>query len=327
MSTVAATRPARPLPVGGRVAVVALLALAGVAGFLLIGAHGNLEFALRFRSRTLAALVLVGWATGVSSLVFHTVTGNRILTPSILGFDSLYALIQTALVMALGASASAVAPRWAVFATSALAMAALAVGLFAWLFVAGRRSVGLVLLVGIVLATGLRSATTLLQRIMDPNAFLVLQGNLFASFNGVPTELLVVGAVVIGACTVALFALRRQLDVLSLGRDMATALGIRYRRLVLLAVALCALMVATATAMVGPITFLGLLVANLAWLVAGTSRHGVVMPIAGTLGVLVLVGGQAVLQHVLGMATVLSVVIELVGGIVFIVLLLKGNLR
>ena len=42
-------------------------------------------------------MLLVGYAIAVSTVLFQTITDNRILTPSIMGFDSLYRLIQTSL--------------------------------------------------------------------------------------------------------------------------------------------------------------------------------------------------------------------------------------
>ena len=77
------------------------------------------------------------------------------------------------------------------------------------------------------------------------------------------------------------------------------------------------------TALVGPITFLGLIVAAIAYQISGTGRHSIVMPMAGLLGVGVLLGGQTVLEQLLGQATVLSVVIEFVGGIAFIWLVIR----
>lgn len=83
-------------------------------------------------------------------------------------------------------------------------------------------------------------------------------------------------------------------------------------------------MVCVSTALVGPITFLGLIVAAVAYEIAGNGRHAYTMPMAGLLGVIVLVAGQTVLENLLGWNTVLSVVIEFVGGIAFIMLVIRS---
>lgn len=308
---------------GLRLAVLGGLALAAILAFLLIDTAGNWDFALAFRGRKVAAMVLVGWATAVSTVVFQTVTNNRILTPSIMGFDAAYAFIQTALVFVLGVTAAGTLGPYGMFGINLALMVAFAAALFGWLFRRGR-SLYLMVLVGIVLGTLLRGLSSLLTRVMDPTSFLVVQGNLFASFNAVHPELLGIAALIIAAASAWLWTRRRALDVLLLGRDAAIGLGINHRREVLGVLGVATVLVATSTALVGPITFLGLIVANLAYLMAGTHRHAIVLPFAALLGVVALVGGQAILEHVFGLSTVLSVIIEFVGGIAFIAIVLRG---
>jgi iron complex transport system permease protein len=88
-----------------------------------------------------------------------------------------------------------------------------------------------------------------------------------------------------------------------------------------------AVLVSVATALVGPVPFFGLLVANLAHVLVRDHRHRVVLPAAVLLGALCLVGGQVVLERVLGLNSSISVVVELAGGIAFLVLLLRGAAR
>ncbi|GAB3704944.1 iron chelate uptake ABC transporter family permease subunit [Mariniluteicoccus flavus] len=319
-STARATRPARP---GVRLAVLGFLALASIAAFYLIGANGNLDFVLAFRTRKVVALVLVAVAVAVSTVLFHTVTTNHILTPSIMGFDALYALLQTSLVFVWGASGLAKLSPPVAFVVNTVAMMTLATFLFSWLFGRMGRSIHVLVLVGLVLGTLLRSGSALLQRIMDPNAFLVLQSKLFASFNAVDQRLLAIGGVMVIATVAWVWTRRRELDVVALGSDLATTLGVNHRRAVLLALLATSLLVSVSTSLVGPITFFGLLVANLAYAVLGTHRHAYTLPGAALAAIICLVGGQAILEHVLDMGTVLSVIIELIGGLVLIVLLVR----
>ena len=82
-----------------------------------------------------------------------------------------------------------------------------------------------------------------------------------------------------------------------------------------------------ATALVGPVTFFGLLVASLAYQITGSSKHCYVLPVAVLLAIVTLVGGQVVLERVFAFDTALSIVIEFVGGIAFIVLVLRRAAR
>ena len=100
--------PVSPDPLRHRpVRVISLLAtvvvLAAVA-FMTIGAKGNWDFVLPFRGLKLATLVLVAYAIAISTMLFQTATANRILTPSLMGLDSLYQLIQTSLIFMIGSA-------------------------------------------------------------------------------------------------------------------------------------------------------------------------------------------------------------------------------
>lgn len=213
------------------------------------------------------------------------------------------------------------------FGLSAVLMVISSTALFLWLFGGGpRRSLYLMVLVGIIFGTLLRSLATLLQRIMEPNSFLTLQSRLFASFTNADPALLPIAAVLVVAVSLVIWLRSDELDVLALGRELATMLGgVNYRRTVLIGLVGMAVLVSVSTALVGPITFFGLIVANLAYQLAGTHRHRYVLPVAALLSIITLVGAQAVLEHLFGMGTVLSVIIEFVGGIVFIVLLLRNG--
>lgn len=317
------TETRRRLSPGARLWVaLAVCALAAVA-FLTINAAGNLEFVLPFRGRKLAAMMLVGWATGVATVAFQTVTNNRLLTPSILGLDALYVFLQSGLVFLLGVSFVSTIGPYALFGIIVALMLAAAMALTGLLFGKTGRSVYLVVLAGLVLGAILRSFSSLIARVLDPTSYLVLQGNLFASFNAVDPGLIGVGAVIVAAGNWWLWRQRHALDVLTLGREAAVSLGVPYQRIVRNVLLVATLLVAVSTALVGPITFLGLIVAAVAYQVAGTGKHAYTMPMAGLLGVGVIVAGQAILEQVFGLSTVLSVIIEFAGGIAFIWLVIR----
>jgi iron complex transport system permease protein len=317
------TAPERATRRRRRLIGLAVLAAAAVAAFLTVDVTGSWDYALLQRSRRLAAMAVVAVAVAVSTVLFQTVTNNRILTPSIMGFDALFVLIQTAGVFFLGAATvSGTDPRLR-FALEVLALVAFGAGLYRLLFGRTERDVYVLVLLGIVLGTMFTSLTLLVSRLIDPNEFLTLQDMLFASFNSVDRRLLVLSAGLVAAVCLGVWRLLPHLDVVALGRDTAVNLGVEHRRVVNLALLAVAVLVAVATALVGPITFLGLLVANLARQVLGTHRHAWVLPGATLLAVLALVGGQLVLEQVFGFNSSLSIVINFVGGIVFIALLIR----
>ncbi|WP_245272369.1 iron chelate uptake ABC transporter family permease subunit [Xanthobacter sp. 126] len=294
-----------------------------MASFMIVGARGNWGFVLTLRGGKLAGLVLVGIAVAVSTVLFQTLTENRILTPAVMGFDALYVTLQTLAVFSLGGgAATALDPRLRFFAEAAL-LTATALALFRWLF-DGRRGLHLVVLSGLVFGVLCRGLANLLQRILDPNEFSVLQSMMFTRFNMVDTTLLPVAALIILAACVVVARLVPVLDVLALGRDAALSLGVDHGRTVMLLIVLVALLVSVSTALVGPVMFFGLLVSNLAYIALGTDRHRYTLPAAALIAIACLAGGQTVLERMLGYDAALSVVIEFGGGIVFILLLLRG---
>ncbi|MBB5960650.1 iron complex transport system permease protein [Saccharothrix tamanrassetensis] len=310
--------------------VLALLALAAVAtvvAFCLIALRGNWEYALTIRARKVAAMVVVGCAVAVSSVLFQTVTNNRVLTPGIMGFDSLFVLVQTLVVYFFGALALSSADPRLMFAGQVVAMVVFAGALYRWLFDRRSRDLYVLVLAGVVCGTLFSSLSSLAARLINPNDFVVLQDTLFANFNSVDRNLLAVSAALVAVVSLWMVRLFPRLDVLALGREHALNLGVDHRSVVNQVLVAVAVLVSVATALVGPITFLGLLVANLARQFAGVSRHRVVVPASALLAVVALVGGQLVLERVFALDTALSVIINFVGGIYFIALLIREAKR
>ncbi|MTB87233.1 iron chelate uptake ABC transporter family permease subunit [Aeromicrobium senzhongii] len=327
MPTETATRVSPGLNPWTRVAIAGAIALTVIAGFLFADTHGYADFVVPLRVRRLVALVLVGWAIALSTVLFQTVTGNRILTPALMGFDALYVLVQTVVVFAFSASLLNATDTRLQFVLETLLMLGFALTLFRWLFSSGRYELHVLILVGMVFATLFRSIAAFLQRLIDPSEFQVLQNLMFASFTTVDEDLVWVTAAVVAVATVLVVRRLRVYDVLALGAGPATSLGVDHRRETTRVLALVAVLVSGSTALVGPITFFGLLVAHLAYQLAGTHRHAVVLPMAGLSAVICLVGGQFVLERLLEVTTTLSVVIELVGGLTFIALLIRRARR
>jgi iron complex transport system permease protein len=304
-----------------------LLTIICIVCFMTLGAKGSWSFILPFRGRKLLALILVAYSVAVSTVLFQTVTNNRILTPAIMGFDSLFVLIQTAVVFFLGVGAlTSINPQMQ-FGLNVLVMLVFSGLLFRWLFLGEERSLHLLVLVGIVFGLLFRSLSQFMGRLLDPNAYNVLQDTLFASFSTVDTSLLLVSSLIVAGVTVLVLRLMRSYDVLALGRSHAINLGVDYKRTVLVILMLISVLVAVSTALVGPITFFGLLVASLAHSLIGDSRHKFVLPAAVLLGIVFLVGGQTVLERIFAFDTALSIIIEFLGGIVFIMLVLRRVAR
>lgn len=293
--------------------------------FMTIDAGGQWDYILPRRGKKLIAILLTGTAIAFSTVVFQTITNNRILTPSIIGLDSLYMLLQTVIVFLIGGTALTMMSKNLRFVMAVGLMVLFAMLLYRMLFRKEGRNIYHLLLIGIIFGTFFSSVTSFLQKLIDPNEFLVIQDKMFASFNNVHSDLLLISLA--GVLLVALYFARfaKYLDVLALGRDHAVSLGVSYEYVVKRMLAVVAILISISTALVGPITFLGLLVANVAYQFMNTYRHKTLILGASLIGFIALVGGQLIVERVFNFSTSLSVIINFAGGVYFIYLLLKEN--
>lgn len=301
----------------------ALLLLVLCVLFMTVGVNGQWDFVLPLRAGKLAALLLAAYAVGVSTLLFQTVTNNPILTPSVLGFDTLYIFLQTVLVALLGSTTFIQFHPIAKFGMELVLMLAASLLLFSLLLKQGGEDLARLILIGVIFGILFRSLTGLLQRMIDPEEFVVVQANMFATFNTVNPTMLAIGAVVIAVSVWAIWRQRFRLDVYLLGRNQVINLGINYRRNTLWILAWVAVLVAASTAMVGPVGFFGLLVCALTNFLSASAHHRVRIPLVFLVSACVLVGGQFLFEQLLGMKAVLGVVIEFAGGLMFLYLVLR----
>ena len=309
--------------------VMAALVLMAAAAYLMINV--NLEnsrmfaYAMKIRIPKLAAMGVTAVAIGGASLVFQSIIGNTIVTPCLLGMNSLYTLIHTAVVFFAGSGSILAVNTNLSFAVDLVLMGAGATVIYSYLFKKTNHNILYVLLIGTVLTSLFTSIQTTLTRVMDPNEYDSLLTTLVASFQHINSEIILFSIVILG---VVVFALRKELallNVITLGKEQAINLGVDYDRCIrklLLGVALC---IAVATAMVGPVSFLGLIIANLARQLLRTYRHSQL--IAGTIcfGMVVLIGGQLIVEQVFSYGIPVSVFITSGGGCYFLYLLLTNR--
>ncbi|MWN04992.1 iron chelate uptake ABC transporter family permease subunit [Gilliamella sp. Pas-s95] len=300
-----------------------IIALICITCFMTIGLKGNIGYILMHRTWIMLTMILVAFSAATSTLLFQTVTNNRILTPSIMGFESLFVLIQTIVIFFIDTQGIPYIGMIGRFIFESLLLVLFSLFLYRGLFTKLKQNLHLVLLIGIILGTLFRSLSNLLQRLMTPSEFAILQSRIFATFTRAEPILIVFSLVLVVIIGLFLWRMRYQFDVLALGRDNAVNLGIDYQKSITIILLLVSVLVSISTALVGPFTFLGLLIANLAYSVSGSSQHRFLLPTAFLLGVIFLVGGQMFLERILNMVGALSIVIEFIGGSLFIFLLLK----
>lgn len=301
------------------------LALAACGVYLFQDLNGSFDYALPRRGVKVFAMVLTGVAIAYATVVFQTISHNRILTPSIMGLDSLYMMLQTLLIFFLGSDHITIVNKQVNFLLSIAVMVVFALLFYQLLFKKNERPIYFLLLVGIICGTFFGSISTFLQVLIDPNEFSIIQDRMFASFNNVNEDLVWTSLVFITLLIAFAWKQNSSLDVLTLGRDTAINLGVNYDALVKQMLVLSAVLIAIATALVGPITFFGLIVANLSYQFFTSYKHSVLLTGSIVISVVALVGGQWVVERIFTFNTTLSVIINFIGGVYFIYLLLKES--
>ncbi|EPJ51729.1 MAG: hypothetical protein OFPI_16750 [Osedax symbiont Rs2] len=310
-----------------RLCIATLLALCTCLLYLSYNVTASWEFTLQFRGKKLLTFLLVAIAISTATLLFQTLSNNRIITPAIIGFDSLYILIQTALLFLLGAMQYTLLNVYLKWALEISLLVLAASCLFQWLFVKKRHSLYLLILIGVVFGVLFHSLASLLMRMMNPAEFTLLEDSMFASFNAADPHLLLISTMLIGCIGVFVCKYHHQYDVLALGEAIAINLGINHRRLSRLTLIIIISLIGLSTSLVGPVTFFGLLVVNLAYIVSASHLHRHLIPMAICCAIITLVGSDVLLQHFLHYSVKLSIIIEFVGGIFFLVLILRNKIR
>jgi len=308
----------------GKIWLLVFLAVLLIALFLFSGLSGNISYILPRRAMKIAAIILTGAAVAFSTVVFQTITQNRILTPSIMGLDDLYMLLNTVIIFLFGSTRLTMMDRNIQFLLNAGIMILFSVLMYHFLF-KKEQNIYFLLLIGFVVGTFFESFSSFMQVLIDPNEFQIVQDRMFASFNNLNIDVLYLASALFAAA--ALFSVRdlKYLDVMALGRDHAINLGVDFDVAARRFMVIVAVLTSISTALAGPVTFLGLLVANLSYEYLKTYRHRELILGAILISIIALVGGQWIVERVFSFSTTLSVIINFIGGIYFIYLLLKEN--
>lgn len=310
-----------------KLVVMSILTILFVAFYLLINVHFDNQklfmYALKIRTPKLIAMLIAAYAIGSASIVFQSVINNRIVTPCLLGMNSLYTLIHTSVVFVAGSTSFIAVNANLSFLIDLVLMGTVATFVYSYLFKKTKHNVLYVLLVGTVMTSFFSSIQTTMTRIMDPNEYDALLTNLVASFSNVNAQIITLSIVILVLVALILRKDIAQLDVLTLGKDQAINLGVDYDRCVRRLLLGVTLYIAVATAMVGPISFLGLIIANLSRQLFKTYRHKILILGSVLFGMIVLIFGQLIVEHVYTYSVPISVFITVTGGIYFLYLLLS----
>jgi iron complex transport system permease protein len=282
---------------------------------------------VRRRMVAIVSMVIAAICQSLSTVAFQSITNNKVITPSLLGFEALYTTINTSTLFFFGAGTFINFTGIGSFVFQVAVMILMCLILYGWLLSGKYGNLQLMLLVGVIIGTGLRSISSFMRRVLTPSEFDILQARLFGSVNNANSEYFVVAIPMVMVAALLLLTFSKKLNVLSLGKDVSVALGVKHQISTIYTLVLVSILMSISTALVGPLTFYGFLVATLSYQAAQTYDHRYVFPMALSIGFLILTGAYFLMYHVLSAFGYVSIIIELFGGLTFLFIILrKGTL-
>ena len=309
--------------------ILSIIVVLLVVAYLLIPSKNSTtvsNFILQRRLLKLLVMVIVSCAIPISTISFQTVVQNRFLTPGVLGIESLFVFIQSGLYYfesLIGLKVEQSTLIYAVTITIQIMLVLLLMNVSKGMLLSNFK---VLLLLTMAFSILLRNASTFLQVLMDPNEFDKLQSSLYPSFQKMNAQPILIFAalVLFGLLMIVFFKLRHKLDALHLGVDGAKMLGINTKRLSNVVIVIVIIMTSLSTILVGPLQFLGFMIANLTYQLTKEYKHGVLWLFSAILGLVIVLSAQLIVERVFLLTIPISVFIEGIGGVLYLILLVKG---
>lgn len=283
------------------------------------------DYAMKIRTPKLLSMTMAAVAIGVASIIFQTIINNTIVTPCLLGMNSLYILIHTVIIFFAGSTSVFASNKNLSFVVNVVLMGICATYIYTYLFRKTKYNILYVLLTGTILATFFGSISSALMRIMDPNEFASLQDKIIPSFSSVNGDIISIAFMLMAIVLILFRKDIKLLDVIALGKNQSINLGVDYDKTISRLLLVVTMLISIATAMIGPISFLGLIIANISRQLFSTYKHTYLMAGSALVGVIILVMGQAVIEHVFTYSTTIAVFINIFGGLYFMFLIMKNS--
>lgn len=205
--------------------ILSFLTLNMIGIFIFVGLNGFDEYALKSRFLQIAAIIIVAICIAVSTVIFQTLCNNKILTPAIIGLDSLYMLLQSALIFSFGAANLSVYKNDINFLITLVCMVVFSLGLYKILF-SSDRSIYLIMLLGLVFGTLFSTLSSFFEVLIDPDEFMVIQGRMFASFDNIAFDVLILAYIISFLSFIWIFRYMKFLDHLSSIKTMSNVSGV-----------------------------------------------------------------------------------------------------
>ena len=277
---------------------------------------------VRRRQNAIIAMLLAATCQAFATLLFQTVTNNKIITPSLLGFEAIYSTINTATMYFLGINSFIALSGMTYYLSQIAIMVIISLLLFSTLL-KKHRNIDFLLLIGIIMGQGLRSISAFMRRLLSPSEFDVLQAKLFTSVNNSDPSYFLISAIIIGVVGFIIFTKSNKLNVIGLGEDISNNLGLNYKKSIIYSLIGVSILMSVSTALIGPMNFFGFLTVSICYEISKTYDHKYLFLMALFLAYFIITLAYFVMNHIFNANGVVSILIELVGGLYFLYIVLR----
>ena len=265
--------------------------------------------------RMLAGL-FTGFAFGVGGYVFQTMLRNPLANPNVIGVTAGSSAAAVFCIIVLHASTTVI--------SIASIVGGLATTLFIYFLAKGASfSIGRLILIGIGIQAMLNAFISYLMLIGKTHDIPTALRWLSGSLNGAKLETLYPLIIAVILFTPLLILLSKRLEMLELGEEMATSLGVDTNKTRVLLIICAVLLIALATAATGPIAFVAFLAGPIAKRLVG-SNFSALIP-AGLIGVILVLAADLIGQFAFTTRYPVGVVTGIIGAPYLIYLLIRIN--
>lgn len=307
-----------------KLTILLIITIIAMLFLILFGINkNNFLFFIGSRLNKLMAICLSGICIGVSSLIFQTITGSNILTPSIMGLDAMYVFLQTAIIFFFSSYFIYLSNDIVKYFLSLFFMIGISLLLQKFIVPKHNNNILNLVLIGIIFGTFLDSLSNAMQLALDPNEFLILQGSLFENFSNINPIILIISAILCACTFIFIIDDTHKLDILSLGYTYSINLGLNYNKIIKKLLICSAILISISTALIGPMTFLGLLSVNISRQLLKTYKHSYLIVSSILLSILAIIIGQVISSHIFNNSVASSTIINFIGGLYLLINLTK----
>lgn len=257
-----------------------------------------------------------GFAFGAGGYIFQTMLRNPLANPNVIGVTTGSSAAAVFCIIVLHASQT--------FISIASIVGGLATVLIIYLLSKSKGfSIGRLILIGIGIQAMLNAFISYLMVIGNthdiPSAMRWMSGSLNGAKMNVITPLIIIVVI----CTPILLAYAKQLSIIELGEEAATALGVSTNKTRIILLVTSVLMIAMATAVTGPIAFVAFLAGPIANRIVGVGFSNLIP--AGLVGVILVLAADLIGQFAFEVRYPVGVITGIIGAPYLIYLLIRIN--